>query len=204
MRALVWIPGWTDATDIDDYVARWVPVIPGQYNIIAIEPDSSDGHDLVTEIDAVKAIPAPVKPTREIVLPDLAFGNAFDGSIHGYKFEDLNADGVWDSGEPGLNGWDDAAFVPDFDIPQDYINQHSREYRMDNRSTTDDHGVHIIGCTELDGRDWYLIKESSSRGHWGKHIGYMFYRDDYVRLKMMEFAVHRDAVADLLKKFAGE
>lgn len=27
------------------------------------------------------------------------------GSISGYKFKDLDADGIWDSGEPGLSGW---------------------------------------------------------------------------------------------------
>lgn len=106
-----------------------------------------------------------------------------------------------DISEAGLNGLKDAAYVPSFDIPQEYINQDSREYRMYNRSTTDDHGVHIVGCAEIDGRDWYLVKESSSRGYWGKHIGYMFYRDDYVRLKMMEFAVHKDAAAGILEKF---
>ncbi|UCE23930.1 MAG: peptidase C1 [Candidatus Zixiibacteriota bacterium] len=107
-----------------------------------------------------------------------------------------------DISEAGLNGLQDAAIVPDYDIPQTYINQHSREYRMSQKSTTDDHGVHCVGYAEIDGRDWYLIKESSSRGHWGKHTGYMFYRDDYVRLKMMEFAVHKDAVPELLEKFA--
>lgn len=106
-----------------------------------------------------------------------------------------------DISEAGLNGLEDAAIVPSFDIPQEYINQDSREYRMYNETTTDDHGVHMVGYTELDGRDWYLIKESSSRGYWGKHVGYMFYRDDYVRLKMMEFAVHKDAAAGVLEKF---
>jgi bleomycin hydrolase len=106
-----------------------------------------------------------------------------------------------DISEAGLDGFEDAAFVPDFDIPQAYINQHSREYRMFNEATTDDHGVHCVGYAGIDGRDWYLIKESSSRGYWGKHAGYMFYRDDYVRLKMMEFAVHKDAVPELLEKF---
>ncbi|UCD62553.1 MAG: peptidase C1 [Candidatus Zixiibacteriota bacterium] len=106
-----------------------------------------------------------------------------------------------DISEAGLNGLMDAAIVPDFDIPQEYINQNSREYRMFAGSTTDDHGVHLVGYTELDGRDWFLVKESSKRGHWGRHIGYMFYRDDYVRLKMMEFAVHKDAVGELLTRF---
>jgi hypothetical protein len=33
---------------------------------------------------------------REVVIgPRLSFGNAFEGSIHGYKFNDLNGDGIW-------------------------------------------------------------------------------------------------------------
>ncbi|MCO6458616.1 MAG: choice-of-anchor D domain-containing protein [Pirellulaceae bacterium] len=44
-------------------------------------------------------------PRVEVVIgPELAFGNAFEGSIHGYKFEDLDGDGVWDAGEPPLAG----------------------------------------------------------------------------------------------------
>ena len=33
------------------------------------------------------------------------FGNFKDVSINGYKFNDLNANGVWNSGEPALSGW---------------------------------------------------------------------------------------------------
>jgi hypothetical protein len=55
----VWAPGWTAATGIDDYVARWQPAVAGQYNLIAIEPAGGIGHDNITEIDAVIAIPAP-------------------------------------------------------------------------------------------------------------------------------------------------
>ena len=106
-----------------------------------------------------------------------------------------------DVSEPGHHGLEDAAIVPDFDIPQSYINQHSREYRFYNESTGDDHGLHLVGYLELDGRDWYLIKDSGRSGHWGEFEGYYFYRDDYIRLKMLIFTVHKDAVADVLKKF---
>ncbi|MCA9248283.1 MAG: hypothetical protein KDA42_14245, partial [Planctomycetales bacterium] len=41
-------------------------------------------------------------PTRVEIDPQLAFGNVFLGSIHGLKFEDLDADGVHDAGEPTL------------------------------------------------------------------------------------------------------
>lgn len=57
---LVFIPGWTNATNIDDYVARWIPASPGFWNAIAIDPPTGFGHDEICEIDAIKvAIPEP-------------------------------------------------------------------------------------------------------------------------------------------------
>ncbi|MFC1476027.1 C1 family peptidase [Candidatus Zixiibacteriota bacterium] len=108
-----------------------------------------------------------------------------------------------DNSEPGVNGFVDAAVIADYDIPQKYINQHSREFRLDNRTTSDDHGIHLVGYKKIGGRDWYLIKDSSSRARYGKYKGYMFYRGDFVRLKMMTFTVHKDAMEGLLEKFAG-
>jgi len=103
--------------------------------------------------------------------------------------------------EPGYNGFENAAVVPTFDIPQAYIDQSARELRFANRSTQDDHGVHLVGYTTVAGRDWFLIKDSARSSRWGKFEGYYFYRDDYVRLKMLTFTVHRDAIKDLLAKF---
>lgn len=53
--SLVWIPGWTGVTYIDDYVARWVPAIAGNYDLVAIEPIFDDR----TEIDAIKGLYIP-------------------------------------------------------------------------------------------------------------------------------------------------
>ncbi|UCF04973.1 MAG: peptidase C1 [bacterium] len=106
-----------------------------------------------------------------------------------------------DVSEPGYFGFEDAAIVPSFDIPQDHIDQDSREFRFYNKTTTDDHGVHLLAHTEIDGRDWFLIKDSSRSARHGKHEGYYFYRDDYVKLKMLTYMVHRDAVKHLLPKF---
>ena len=103
-----------------------------------------------------------------------------------------------DVSEPGYNGMENAAVVPDFDIPQDYINQDSREFRFNNETTGDDHGIHLIGYTHTGGHDWYLMKDSSRRRHQGKFPGYMFYRDDYIRLKMLTFMVHKDALKGVL------
>jgi bleomycin hydrolase len=107
-----------------------------------------------------------------------------------------------DVSEPGYNGFENAAVVPTFDIPQAYIDQSARELRFANHTTEDDHGIHLVGWTNVDGRDWFLIKDSARSSRWGKFDGYYFYRDDYVRLKMLTFVVYKDAVRELLAKFA--
>lgn len=103
--------------------------------------------------------------------------------------------------EPGYNGFEDAAIVPDFDIPQNYINQDSREFRAYNETTTDDHGVHLVGYTRAGGHDWFLAKDSSRRPPQGKFEGFIFYRDDYIRLKMLSLMVHKDALKTLMSRF---
>jgi bleomycin hydrolase len=107
-----------------------------------------------------------------------------------------------DNSGPGWQGFEDVCVIPDFDIPQSYINQDSRELRFYNETTTDDHGIHLVGHTKIDGRDWFLIKDSGSSGHWGKHKGYYFMRDDYIRLKMLTFTVHKDMMKNILPKFS--
>jgi bleomycin hydrolase len=106
-----------------------------------------------------------------------------------------------DVSEPGKDGVNDVLFVPPYDIPSRYIDQLAREYRIDNKSTWDDHGVHVVGYAHLADHDWFLIKDSGRSARRGKVEGYYFMRDDYLRLKMLTFFVHKDAVADLLAKF---
>ncbi len=109
-----------------------------------------------------------------------------------------------DVSEPGKDPLGEVMFVPDYDIPPHRIDQLAREYRFAHRLTTDDHGVHLVGLTEHDGHDWFLAKDSGRSSRRGKHEGYYFIRDDYVRLKVLTFTVHRDAVKALLAKFEEE
>jgi bleomycin hydrolase len=106
-----------------------------------------------------------------------------------------------DVSEPGYYGLENAAIVPTFDIPQEYIDQNSRELRFENKTTEDDHGVHLLAMTKAGGRDWFLIKDSAASSHWGKEKGYYFYRDDYIKLKMLSFMVHKDVVRFVMPKF---
>jgi bleomycin hydrolase len=105
-----------------------------------------------------------------------------------------------DVSEPGIDGHAGMAVIPTFDIPSDYINDDARLFRFTNGTTGDDHGIHLVGYKEMDGKDWYLIKDSGSGSRNNNHPGYYFYHEDYVKLKMLDFMVHKDAVKDLFPK----
>lgn len=105
-----------------------------------------------------------------------------------------------DTSEPGYDSHKEVAMVPTFDIPAKYINEDARQFRFSNKTTTDDHGIHLIGYMEKDGKDWYVIKDSGSGGFNGSNKGYRFYHEDYVKLKMLDFMIHKDAVGQLLEK----
>jgi bleomycin hydrolase len=103
-----------------------------------------------------------------------------------------------DVSEPGYYSYAEVAMVPTFDIPSEYIDENARQMRFSNKATTDDHGIHIVGYQEKDGKDWYLIKDSGSGSRNGPNKGYYFYHEDYIKLKMMDFLVHKDAVKGIL------
>jgi bleomycin hydrolase len=103
--------------------------------------------------------------------------------------------------EPGYSyGEAGIAVVPSFDIPASAINEEARQFRFSNGTTTDDHGLHLVGYVEQDGKYWYLIKDSWSTAYNSEHPGYYFYHEDYVKLKIMGFTVHKDVAKEILAK----
>ncbi len=110
-----------------------------------------------------------------------------------------------DVSESGFSRKTQVALVASYDIPSEYIDEDARQFRFSNQTTTDDHGMHLIGYLEKDGENWYLIKDSSSgsrnNDHDAPEFGFYFFHEDYIKLKMMDFTIHKDAVKDILKKF---
>ena len=111
-----------------------------------------------------------------------------------------------DVSEAGFSRETNCAMIPDFDIAYDDINDNARQFRFSNKTTTDDHGMHCVGYHKAkDGKMWYLRKDSSSgsrnHGETDDMFGYYFFRDDFVRLKMMDFAVHKDVFKKYIGKF---
>lgn len=107
-----------------------------------------------------------------------------------------------DVSEPGYDGYQKVAVVPSFDIPKALINQDAREMRIDNETTTDDHGIQIVGYMRLGQDDWFLIKDSARAARKAPPEGYLYYRGDYVKLKMLSYMVHKDFAKEILAKVA--
>ncbi|MCF8297024.1 MAG: hypothetical protein K9J13_05700 [Saprospiraceae bacterium] len=111
-----------------------------------------------------------------------------------------------DVSEAGFSRETNVALIPKFDIPSEYIDENARQFRFSNNTTTDDHGMHIVGFyVDEQGETWYLVKDSSSgsrnNDENAPEFGYYFFHEDYVKLKMMDFMVHKDMFKDLFEKF---
>ncbi|MGQ9652039.1 MAG: C1 family peptidase [Phycisphaerae bacterium] len=108
-----------------------------------------------------------------------------------------------DNTEPGYCFREGLAVVPTFDIPPVLIDDGARQMRLSNESTSDDHDVHLVGWLEKDGQMWYLIKDSGTKAWNNSHNGYMFYREDYVRLKALCALLSRDIIEQALGRGIG-
>lgn len=105
-----------------------------------------------------------------------------------------------DVSETGYNSLSEVAMIPSYDIPSQYIDDNARQLRFSNKTTTDDHAIHIVGEMQNKEGNWYLVKDSGSGARDGKNEGYYFYHEDYIKLKMMNIMIHKDLAKTLLDK----
>ena len=92
------------------------------------------------------------------------------------------------------------------DLPDEQIGKVTQDLRQEtflNRSTTDDHLMHIVGLSnDSEGRTCFYTKNS-----WGaesnKHGGYLHMTEDYVRLKTVGLMIHKDALPETIKDKLG-
>ena len=89
------------------------------------------------------------------------------------------------------------------DLPEKQIGkvvQKQRQVSFFNRTTTDDHLMHIVGLSkDKDGRTCFYTKNS-----WGpdsnNYGGYLHITEDYVRLKTIAILVHKDSITQKIRK----
>ena len=75
-----------------------------------------------------------------------------------------------------------------------------RQKGYDNKTTTDDHGMHIVGLyKDQNGTNYLLVKNSWGTSNYPK--GYLYVSEQYFRLKTINIYLHKDGItADLKKK----
>lgn len=90
------------------------------------------------------------------------------------------------------------------DLPKKLIGKVDQELRQEtflNRTTTDDHLMHLVGLSK-DSKDRNCFYTKNSWGAGSNDFGgYLHLTEDYVKLKTMAILVHKDAIpADIRKK----
>lgn len=106
-----------------------------------------------------------------------------------------------DISEAGYESYAKVAMVPSFDIPSEYIDQYARQFRIANETTVDDHDIHLVGYLQKDGKDWYLIKDSAADSRNVDDKGYYYYSEDFVKLKILGYMVHKDIFKKIVKEY---
>lgn len=77
-----------------------------------------------------------------------------------------------------------------------------RQEQYDNKTTTDDHGMHITGLyKEKNGTKFFLVKNSWGTGNFPE--GYLYVSESYFKLKTINVYLHKDALSKELKEKLG-
>lgn len=82
------------------------------------------------------------------------------------------------------------------------VSQEFRQIEFDQKTTTDDHGMHIFGIAKDQfGNTYYMVK--NSWGETGKYKGIWYCSETFIAGKSMDIMVHKDALPKDLKKKLG-
>ncbi len=74
-----------------------------------------------------------------------------------------------------------------------------RQKGYDNKTTTDDHGMHIVGMyKDQNGTNYLLVKNSWGTGNYPK--GYLYVSEQYFRLKTINIYLNKGGISSELKK----
>ena len=77
--------------------------------------------------------------------------------------------------------------------------QESRQIEFDNKTMTDDHGMHIYGIAQdQNGKKYYMVK--NSWGESGAYKGLWYATEAFVKAQTLDITVHKSALTKDLKK----
>lgn len=82
------------------------------------------------------------------------------------------------------------------------VTQEMRQKGYDEKETTDDHGMHIVGLyKDAKERNFFLVKNSWGTSNYPK--GYLFVSEPYFKLKTINIYLHKEGVPDMLRSKLG-
>lgn len=82
------------------------------------------------------------------------------------------------------------------------VTQEMRQLGFDNKTTTDDHGMHTFGIAEdQNGNKYFMVKNSWGKS--GSYDGIWYISDAFTRAKALVYMVHKDALPKGLKAKLG-
>lgn len=99
--------------------------------------------------------------------------------------------------EKGYDRERSIAMLTPYWLATDSVTQGTRERFYQQGKTTDDHLQHIIGWAPADSThswQWFLVKDSLPSSCNSASEGYIYMREDYLKLKVLSFLVHRDVL----------
>ncbi len=123
---------------------------------------------------------------------DVFYASMKEALRRGYSFA-IDAD----ISEPSYRVEKGIGIIPPYDISPEDIDQASREFRFDNKTTTDDHLMQAVAYKDFQGDDWFLVKDSWRTAWEGKHEGYSLFHESYMKLKVLSFLVNVKAVPEI-------
>lgn len=84
-------------------------------------------------------------------------------------------------------------------VEEKEITAELRQKGYDNKTTTDDHGMHITGLyKEANGTPYFLVKNSWGTGNYPE--GYLYVSANYFKWKTINVYLHKDALTKEMKK----
>jgi len=90
-----------------------------------------------------------------------------------------------------------------FDKPgkEKIVTQENRQEAFDNYTTTDDHGMVLVGkATDQNGNSYFKVKNSWGTDNRNPYSGFLYASEPFVALQTINVVVHKDAIPAHIKK----
>jgi len=95
-----------------------------------------------------------------------------------------------------------AAAARPVEVKEAVPTQESRQEEFDNKTMTDDHGMHIFGIAkDQNGKKYYMVK--NSWGETGRYKGIWYVTEAFVKAQTLDITIHKDALTKSLKTKLG-